>query len=398
MRILLINDSCKEGGGAETYIFAVSKLLGRNHKVALFGYEDNSITEENKVIVAYPSNKLKKSLGKFVFNFRVYSMLKKFIKQFNPNVVFMHNNYVHSIPVLLALSASKVPVVQTIHDWGQICPSSWCVIKKSLKPCEGVEGIALKCMLKGCIKPLHFFMAYPRNKLRIKLTKRIIQQFISPSKMLAADLRKHGFRNVQCIHNFMEFGNSKMNFAKSQKGLVLYAGLLSRNKGVDFLIRAFKEVLIHYPSAHLRIVGDGPERKNLESLAKELGLTNKIEFTGKIPHSKILNEFEKCRVFAIPSVWMENSPFVIYECMSVGRPIVGSARGGIMDLVLDEKTGILVEPANSEALANAILKILKDNKLAEVFSANAFHYVHSKLNSKLHIKAIEKVLKEIAGK
>ena len=108
----------------------------------------------------------------------------------------------------------------------------------------------------------------------------------------------------------------------------------------------------------------------------------------------MLKEFEKSRLFVIPSVWMENSPFVIYECMSIGRPIVGSNRGGIPDLVLHEKTGLIVEPGRIEEISEAILRILKDDKLFKKFSKNAFDYVHNELSVKKHVSAIEKVLKE----
>lgn len=392
MKIMLINDYSKEGGGAETYIFAISKLLGKKHDITFFSYGNTDIRENNRVIVAHSANRLKKKANKFSFNFKVYSELKKFIRRVNPDIIFMHNNFTYSLPVLAALYLTKVPVVQTIHDWGQICPSSWCVIKKNFKRCEGVEGIACKCPLNGCISTRHFVLAYMRNKLRIKLTKKIVRQFISPSKMLAEDLIRHGFKNTRCIHNFMEFGNAKMNFNNSQKGKVIYVGMLGKNKGVEFLITAFKQVLEQYPKAFLKIIGDGPERDNLEKLARDLNIQNKIEFTGKIPHEAVIREFERTRLFVIPSVWMENSPFVIYECMSAGRPIVGSARGGIPDLVLDKKTGFLVEPANPGQICEAILKILKDDKLFKKMGKNAFNYVHSDLNSKVHIKAVEKVL------
>ena len=88
--------------------------------------------------------------------------------------------------------------------------------------------------------------------------------------------RKHGFKNVECIHHFKESSESKFSIKKSQKGLILYAGVLSRNKGVDFLIKSFKQVLQKYPDAVLSIVGDGPERQNLERLAKILDIVTRI--------------------------------------------------------------------------------------------------------------------------
>ncbi|MBU4502676.1 MAG: glycosyltransferase family 4 protein, partial [Nanoarchaeota archaeon] len=359
----------------------------------LFSYGDEDIREEKKVVVKHSNNALKRHFDKFVFNFKVYKELKKYIRRIKPDITFVHNNYVYAIPLLLALKQENIHTIQTVHDWGQICPSSWCVIKRNLKRCKGAEGISTKCLLEKCISPNHFLATYLRNKIRIKLTKKTIKKFISPSKMLAKDLAKHGFKNVSCIHHFKEFGESKFSTEKSQKGLIIYVGVLSRNKGVDFLIKAFKLILQKYPDALLRIIGDGPERENLEKLSKRLNIESKIDFKGKIPHAEVLKEFEKSRLFVIPSVWMENSPFVVYECMSIGRPIVGSNRGGIPDLVLHKKTGLIVEPGRPEEIAEAVLKILKDDDLFKRFSKNAFEYVHKELSTQKHIMAIEKVLK-----
>ena len=242
MKILLINDSCKEVGGAETYIFAISKLLKKNHEVFLYSFADTEENENNRRIIPH-SKGLTQQFNRFFFNFQAYSQLRKYIQKVKPDIVFMHNNYVYSNSVLLALKKEKIPVLQTVHDWGLFCPSSWCVIKKNFKRCNGYEGSSINCLLNGCVQPHHFFLGYLRNKIRIKLTKKTIKHFVSPSKMLAEDLVKHKFPSVQCIHNFMEFDTKEIDLKSSEKGLILYVGVLSKNKGVEFLIKAFKEVI-----------------------------------------------------------------------------------------------------------------------------------------------------------
>ena len=94
---------------------------------------------------------------------------------------------------------------------------------------------------------------------------------------------------------------------------------------------------------------------------------------------------------------MENSPFVIYEAMSMARPVVGSNSGGIPDLVVDKATGFLTAPGDIENLANAILKILKNDKLFEKFGEEANNRVNKKLNSNIHLEQIEKKLREVAN-
>jgi glycosyltransferase involved in cell wall biosynthesis len=389
MKILILNDSCKEVGGAETYIFAISKLLGKNHDVFLYSFGDEEEDKEKRRIIKH-SKGIVRYFNKFIFNFEVYRELRKYIQKIKPDVVFMHNNYIYSNSVLQALEKEKVNVVQTVHDWGLMCPSSWHVIKKGYKKCSGCEGSALKCMFNGCVKIDHYFMTCFRNKWRIKTSKKIIKQFISPSEELASDLRKRGFKNVKCVHNFMEMDPEKPRFDNSEKGLITYIGLLGENKGLDYLVRAFKIVKKEYPLAKLKIIGGGPDEKRLKSIAKEISV--EVDFPGKIPHKEVFDAFSKCKVFVLPSVWMENSPFTIYEAMSMGRPVVGSGRGGITDLVLDGKTGFLAEPANSKDLARKILRILKDDTLFKKLGKNAYEYVTKDLNYRDHVKRVEKVL------
>jgi glycosyltransferase involved in cell wall biosynthesis len=395
MKILLINDSSKEVGGAETYIFGIKKILNKTQSVSLFSFGDIDYKGKNLNIVSHSQNNLIKSFEKFIFNFRVYIRLKKELIKNKPDIIWVHNNFLYSIPILLAIKNSKIPAIQTIHDWGLICPSSWSVNKKTLKKCQGVEGISWSCTKTGCISKKHFFATYFRNKIRIKLTRKTFKEFISPSKMLAEDMENHNIKPIQCIHNFMELSNQKINFSEAVDGRILYLGLIAKNKGVDYLIRSFKKIKEEYPKASLRIIGDGPNLNEFKQLAKELNLD--IDFAGRIPHYKVFEEFKQAKVFVLPSIWMENSPFVIYEAMSMARPVVGSNRGGIPDLVVDKATGFLTAPGDIENLANAILKILKNDKLFEKFGEEANNRVNKKLNSNIHLEQIEKKLREVAN-
>jgi glycosyltransferase involved in cell wall biosynthesis len=135
-------------------------------------------------------------------------------------------------------------------------------------------------------------------------------------------------------------------------GLVI--GTVSRLdpvKGVAFLVHAFSKV----DRAHLVVIGDGPERAALESLAGGLGVAGRVHWVGhrrNVPH--LLPAFD---LFVQPSLH-EGLPNTILEAMAAGLPVVATAVGGTPEVVVDGVTGLLVPPRDPDALAQAIVRLL----------------------------------------
>lgn len=133
------------------------------------------------------------------------------------------------------------------------------------------------------------------------------------------------------------------------------ARLVSR-KGIDVLLRAFR-ALGQGRSAQLLIVGDGPLRDELCGLARQLGIESSVSWLGLQAHpDKWLRAMD---VFAFPSR-LEGIPNAVLEAMASGLPIVATKIGGVIDLIQDEVTGLLVPPDDSDALAAALIRLMKD--------------------------------------
>lgn len=397
MRILVINDSCKEGGGAETYIFGIIKLLrNEGHEAYLFSYGSESKKDEHSLVIKHSMKKSKFLFHRFIFNFKVYRELKKYVQEIKPDIIHMHNNYAYSNSVLLALMKFDIPVIHHVHDWGIICPTAWSVYKKNLKVCKSVEGIEFKCLASGCLPLHHWLLTYFRNKVRIKLERKIISLFISPSIRLRDYLKEHKLTPVIWLPQFIEFENLKIKIPN--KNVLLYVGALSVNKGVAYLIRAFPLIKEKIKDVKLHIVGDGPEKIYLEQLSKELGIEKDVKFLGKIPHDKVIEAYTQAKIFIMPSIWMENGPFVLYEAMSAGKPIIASNRGGIVDLVRDGVNGFIVEPANSETIAKKTIKLLKDKKLLKQYSLKSQKIIQEEFTTEKHLKYLNNIYKDLLSK
>lgn len=131
---------------------------------------------------------------------------------------------------------------------------------------------------------------------------------------------------------------------------VLFAGNLERVKGVDLLIDAFAR--LGDPGAELVVLGDGPERGRLESLARTKGLGDRVLFRGRVPLEETALWMSACDVFCLPSR-NEGTPNVILEALACGTPVVASRTGGIPGIVPGEG-GILFPPEDPAALAAAL--------------------------------------------
>jgi glycosyltransferase involved in cell wall biosynthesis len=147
--------------------------------------------------------------------------------------------------------------------------------------------------------------------------------------------------------------------AECRRPLILYVGTLIKRKGVSYLVKAMAEVAEVHPSSWLIVVGEGPEQTTLERLATDLGLTHRVIFPGLQSREMVRQWMQQAKLLVLPSV-EEGLGVVLLEALACGTPIIGTEVGGIPDVVVPE-VGLLVPPANSELLAEAICELLSSD-------------------------------------
>lgn len=149
-----------------------------------------------------------------------------------------------------------------------------------------------------------------------------------------------------------------------EEPVILCLGRLVREKGFDLMIEALTWVRGPQPRARLIVAGDGPERKALEAKVQQIGLGQAVQFLGWVGERERNALLNRAAVVVIPSRWQEPFPLVALEAAWMGRPLVAAQAGGLPEAVRHGQTGLLVEPENSQALAQAVLQVLCNPELA----------------------------------
>lgn len=155
-----------------------------------------------------------------------------------------------------------------------------------------------------------------------------------------------------------------------QGPLLLTAARLVHRKGIDIVLRALPQIALEIPNVHYAVIGSGPERANLEHLAQELGLRERVTFLGRLDEAEVVKAYNACDAFVMPARFehpsVEGFGLVFREANSCGKPVVGAATGGIVDAISHEQTGLLVKPDDVEGFAQATLRLLRDPSYAKL--------------------------------
>ena len=358
MRILQVNAFAGKVGGAEIYCHGViDELRARGHEVAFFaGDPERSERTDRTCIVQRPEF----DPAKLVHDPELEGAWREFAAEFRPDLVHLHNT--HHLSVAFVAEAARVgaPVIQTAHDFGYLCPNSWCTWPDGTV-CEGGPG--QKCFEHGCEANYPFdgrvVMSF---KLRYEVTKASVRAFPCPSQFLADKLTAHGFANAFGLPLWVEGAEhapkSRAELPERDPARVLFLGRLVPEKGVEYLVRAWPRVLERFPNAELSIVGGGPDEDRLHGIAREVGLEPETVFTGKVPHEQVAEHLQRATCTVLPSVWCENSPVTTYESYLAGLPMVASDIAGLPAMVRPGETGLLARPRDAEDLATKLCELL----------------------------------------
>jgi glycosyltransferase involved in cell wall biosynthesis len=144
---------------------------------------------------------------------------------------------------------------------------------------------------------------------------------------------------------------------------LLFVGRLVEKKGLRYLLAAMPEILKRFPQAHLTVAGDGPNRLELEKLASDLGLSERVRFLGALKNEELPAVYQRAGVVVFPSMISDDGDregfgLVLVEALGCGCACVVTDLPAMMDIVQDGKTAIVVRQKNSDEIAAAVIRLL----------------------------------------
>jgi len=174
--------------------------------------------------------------------------------------------------------------------------------------------------------------------------------------------------------------------------IILFSGKLTPQKGVYYLVKAAKDI-----RGDVYIIGDGPEKKNLEDLVLKMGLQNVhlLGYMGDDKKEELEEFYYSADVFVAPSVWDEPLGLVILEAMTAKVPIIATRKGGIPLAVKDGVNGFLIRPKNSREISEACNKLLENDELRKKMGEAARQTVENKFTWKMIAQKYIRIYKKI---
>jgi len=215
---------------------------------------------------------------------------------------------------------------------------------------------------------------FPFVRLFLRHFTKRADAVIAISGFTATEVRRIHDRDIAIIPYGTAVAQPARPPSHSPGHRILSVGRLIWRKGFSFLVEAMPLVLERFPDAHLTIAGGGNLREELCSLRDRLGLSSCVDIPGKVSTEVLEDLYARCDVFVLPSIVdhkgdTEGLGVVIIEAFVNGKPVVATDVGGIGDIVLHERTGLLVEQKSASALADAICRTLGDPEEARRFAA-----------------------------
>jgi glycosyltransferase involved in cell wall biosynthesis len=221
-----------------------------------------------------------------------------------------------------------------------------------------------------------------------------ISHFCRSQSMVFAPFDK--WQHLHIIHCGIDPSLFEQVSHQGQGKRLLYVGRLAVVKGLPILLDSLAQLKQTQPDVKLTVVGDGPDRSQLEQLTQDLGLSQNVEFVGYQSQTEVRQWMQQTDVFVMAS-FAEGVPVVLMEAMAAGVPVVATRIAGVAELVEDGVSGYLVPPADSQSLSDRIVQLLADGDLRSRLGQAGRQKVEQDFNIHLETQKLHQILVKALG-
>ena len=412
MKIIIVNYRYFFSGGPERYLFNITDLLQKNgHTVIPFSvkhsknefsnYEEyflDPIGNGNETY-AKEYNKtnldtLKKTMGRILYSFEAKKKLEILIEHVEPDLIYvLHYQNKISCSIFDAAEKYKIPVVNRISDFGQMCSNALLFRPKQKDICERcMHGSKINAVVNKCVQNSYVYSAIKVASLviseQIVHTKSKINAFVVPSTFTLKKMIEYGYDSNKLNH-IPTFFSSKTFIIPgniSYKNFALFIGRIEVEKGVSTLINAFINT-----DYHLKIIGFSTDGYEIELQKFLEGKKHNIEFLGKKTFPEIIPYLQDCAFTIVPSECYDNFPNSLIESYAYKKAVIASKLGSLKEMVNDGKTGLLFNVKDAIDLQSKIAFLFDNPELSKEYGNNGYNKLLDEYSADVHYQKLMNV-------
>jgi len=386
------------GGGEISAYYLGRSLAKRGHKIIVIkrGEENQNLKQDGLTVLAR-----KKLFNQEAPNFELAwarRQAKILLPEIPQNAEIIHAHDFHSALIaaeLKKLLRSKPRFIATVRDYWPVC--GYGKVKINGEICPGCEKwtdfrdcpkVSRGNILQKYARMFRYYYNIPKRQKSLN----VFDQVVYISQGLQTEIRKSKNMAVK-IRAETVIGNpipddvrkNTVNSAGNGK-TILFAGLLDLHKGLDFLLKALRQVAKKNDFS-LVIAGSGPRFEIYKKMVANFKLQDKVNFLGHVPYRLMSELYNKADIVISPGLWPEPFGRSLLEGMAYGKAVIATNHGAPPEFIQNNQTGILVEPGNVLELAERIIFLLQNPEARREMGVNARKYV-------LENFAPEKIAKE----
>ncbi|MBL7068834.1 MAG: glycosyltransferase [Candidatus Omnitrophica bacterium] len=383
MKILLVHNYYQQPGGEDIVFAAEASLLRRHgHEVVEYTEDNQRINEAGRVAAAINAVWSRSSRRKLV----------QILRNTRPDVVHFHNTFPLISPsVYYVCRDAGVPVVQTLHNYRLLCPTATLfrggeVCEDCLNKIPPWPGVLHACYHRSRAQTAVIATMLTVHRL-FKTWQREVDIYITPSEFARRIFVKGGLPQEKII--------VKPNFLCDDPGMrekegkyVLFAGRLSREKGIITLLEAWQNL----KEIPLKIAGDGPLMDEVRAFVRKEGFKH-VEVLGWRDRKEVLTSIKEARFLVLPSEWYEVFPLIMPEVFACSVPIIASGLGAGAEIIREGQNGLHFLPGNAKDLASKVEWAWTHKKEMEGLGKNARRDYEEKYTAEENYKKLTDIYK-----
>jgi starch synthase len=383
------------GGSEVSEKLLAESLVRRGHNVTVYAFDGDAYSETRLNGVGIKIfKKLREGAPRLLsLNASTYMNLRDLAR--SHDVIHVYRGW-----QLLAAAALNIPTVATLNSYQLICPTD--TLLRSFGRCNGIAfGSCARCIyshyglssLDNILKTSFYFRNILYGYLSLKANGRI-NKYIALSEVSKQKFVKKGIAGdkIVVIPNMVDPRFINSHFTEPD-GIftILYVGQLYEAKGVDVLLRAVH--LLRDREVQLKIVGHGRQEGQLKELARHLGMSEKVEFLGKIENEDLPEIYRSAHLFVHPGIWEEPFGRSVLEAMASGLPVITSDVGAPPEIL--DGCGLTFKASDAQELATAIEVLVDNDRLRTELRTKGQKKALTYYDAEAIVERIEQVYSEV---